>query len=326
VRRLLYSVFSSTWVLVIAGPVILPEQMCFGSDPDPVVLLQGVEEARLQIPPSRLHLQLLYTNSVGPGMQDVEIEFDREKRRYIQNDSKDRQLFNGSNCISFMGSSQVNIRDLGGPDINYLFDPRLLGITTTYMPKGTIEKAVRYRNAKKVELVGPEQVQGKSAWHVRVIDEYDQQDDFWIDPDRDFAVYRSDTAIGSQINSTRSYYDEKIYKWLPSRVETVYRIGPDGPITSGRVITILHAEVPVKLPDSTWTIAGVQPSIGTPVFDVRRNVLMGYWNGTSLSRTPVTPSEVVAAPSKLLMVLLALLLVCPLLIWKFRSPSPRPNG
>ncbi len=294
---------------------------CQAATPDPLTLLKGVEQARLQIPPSRLTVQLIYTNAAGRGTEEHIIEFDGSKRRYSTENAKGCELFNGSNVVSFDGSRSVTICDTDQASADYLFDPRLLGITTTYTWGETVKTAVPCRGIKQLALIGADHINRHSVWHVHLIDSYDQQINLWIDSEHGFKVYRYDFNVIGETNSTLAYYDDQSYPWLPSRVETSYRGGKDGSILAGRSIFILKAKANIKLPKNTWTIAGVRPSIGAAVVDLRMKMRLGYWNGHGLSENPdvepqFNPAKWVTSIRAKWIIILVIMTILPgVIIW-----------
>jgi hypothetical protein len=310
------------WILLVLIAFVHTSK---ADSPDPTVLLQGVVQARLQIPTTHLVAEMVYTNALGSSTEKLIVEFDGNKRRYLNSELKSGDLFDGSQAICFDGQNSVTIRDTSNATANYLFDPRLLGITTTFSWGETIETDVPYQNAKKTELIGAEQINGYAVWHVRVIDSYDQQLNLWIDSNHGFKVYRYDFSIFGETNSTLSYYENPNYSWLPSRVETSYQAGTNGSILSGRTISILKAEKN-KLPETTWTIGGVQPSVGAAVADLRIKQRIGYWDGHGLSQRadleqdfePVKPHKWIVA------VMITIFLAGPsFLLWRFFSSKQK---
>ena len=138
-----------------------------------------------------------------------------------------------------------------------------------------------YQKAKSVTLVGPEQVRGKSTWHVRVVDSNEQQRDFWIEPVAGFPVHRQEFSTNSGIGNCRTEVycgDNSRCSWLPSRVETKY----DNRLN--REVTVSNVEFDVRIPPETWTFAGLDLLIGTPIADLRIHQRIGYWDGAGLSQ------------------------------------------
>src|SRR6266404_1906538 len=128
--------FLPLYLLIMAHPVD-----CWSdTGPDPIILLQGVEGVREQIPPSRLHIRTLYEGSFSGGEPEYMVLFNRELRYFASTngDSPMRMLFDGKDVLRFDGASSVILRNLDTQTPDYLFDPRLLGITTSYGWDATI--------------------------------------------------------------------------------------------------------------------------------------------------------------------------------------------
>jgi hypothetical protein len=219
-------------------------------------------------------------------------------------------LYDGEKVILYDGAGAVTIRDTSNPTSDYLFDPRLLGITTTYTWKGSLAKALPHQTALQSECIGREALPQGSAWHVRMIDVYKQQIDTWIDDSHGFRVYRYDFAIPDlYTNTTVSFYENRDYPWLPSRVET-RSYQPKNGLRSERLITVLKAEANLPAPEKTWTIAGVSPPNGSPVSDLRVKKRMGYWNnGTLTSNPPPAPVPHALTPRTRALVVITFALV-----------------
>jgi len=244
------------------------------------MLLQGVQKARSQIPVSRLQLEMVYSGTTSSQTQQVVVEFDRDKRRYTSKNLGTCNLFDGSKVICFDGNQSVTIRDINKPTAIYLFDPRLLGVTTTYSWRETIANAVPVRDLKQIELIGSEKIAGNLTWHIRLTDSFNQLKDLWIDSENNFKVYRYDFSVIGQTNSTLSYYEDTNYPYLPNRIETHYQTGKE---VSALSISILKPEKNVGLEKDIWTIAGVHPAVGAAVSDLRQMKRIGYWNGHGLN-------------------------------------------
>ena len=197
-------------------------------------------------------------------------------------------MFDGTFFLHFDGKDSATITvPPKWPGVDYLFDPRTLGLSGSYLADETVPSCLGYQNAKSVTLVGLEPVRGKSTWHVRVVDSYEQQLDFWIEPVAGFPVHRGrfSTKEGLNQNQSEVYCGENPrFPWLPSRVETQYYC-QGKPTDATREVTILKAEFDVRIPPETWTLAGLDLPIGAPVSDLRVGRL-GYWNGEGLSQDP----------------------------------------
>ena len=66
----------------------------------------------------------------------------------------------------------------------FLFDPRNMGLTTRYFAHYTLAVCLGYKGCREAKTIGPESIHGIQTWHVRVLDAYGQQLDFWIEPKR----------------------------------------------------------------------------------------------------------------------------------------------
>jgi hypothetical protein len=258
--------------------------------PDPRTLLEGVQAVRLQIPPSRLEMSASIQNSLSTNERLMVVEFDGDRRRFARKGAElqVRSVFNGNEVIHFDGSQSVTIRDIKDSTSDYFFDPRLLGITTTYQWRESVQSVMPISNSM-IELVGREQIGEYMTWHVRIRDAHGQDIELWIDPDNDFRVYRYDLSLPDvKRNTTLSFYSNPQYPWLPSRVESRnYRA--NGQLTLTRVLSIVNAEAGIEFPDSRWSLAGLSLPIGVPVGDLRTKQRLGYWNGIELADNPGPP-------------------------------------
>lgn len=265
--------------------------------PNPVTLLQGVQSVRLQIPPSRLQIRTVYADDWSTNETVMLVEFDGDQRRFakVGGEFELRSAFNGNEVIHFDGGQSVTVRDTSNSTSDYFFDPRLLGITTTYWWSESAGHAFPMDDSK-IEVIGHERISGEMAWHVRITDSYEQRIDLWIDPDNSFRVYRFDFSIeGLKRNEALSFYENPKFTWLPSRVESRnYRA--NGRLVLTRVFTILKAQADVAFSDRTWTLAGLNLPIGVSVTDLRINRRVGYWNGSGLS--PVVSLQEIAKPQR----------------------------
>ena len=177
---------------------------------DPKTLLQGVEGVRLQIPPSRLLVRTLYRDQSGsPPAWNLKIEFDGDHRLVAQTAPKAgyRALFDGSNAIHFDGADSVTVRGAHDQNSDYNFDPRLLGLTTTYRWADSLSKVLPYREASRLEALGEETVAGAACSHVRIHRPKDLNIDLWIDTRHNFRVHRYELRVKGVVRCTAdSFY------------------------------------------------------------------------------------------------------------------------
>lgn len=315
---------------LLAALTASPELRAADETVEPLALLQGVENARLQLPPCRIDLTVEYVSE--PTIHNTHhlgIIFARDRRRFEQSVGKtteSRSIFDGTQALIFSEGS-ATLRDMAQATPDYLFDPRMLGITTTYHWDGGVRSSLGYMNATSVALVGKEVIDGKTTWHVSVLDSYKQKLDFWIEPRVGFPVLRHEFSIGHQRNVTTSQYEGADSRGasavLPRRSKTESFL--DGRLADVRTVTVERVEEGISVEPSTWTLAGLEMPRGTPVSDIRTHQRMGYWDGSALVSEPPWPLRPAAtAPrkynNKLLMInLLVLAIVGVLFLWSRRK-------
>jgi len=276
-------------------------QLPADSRPDPVVLLQGVESSRLQIPASSLEIRYAYRSPTIAAEGAYSVDFDGDRRRFVaksESGLKHGVVYDGTKAIVYNGIlHQAEVRALSNPDTGLFFDPRLLGINSGFFWDYSIESCLPYRNAAKVGLIGQELVGDKPAWHVRLsfVEKPSLKDyliDIWIDASNGFRVYRYDQN-GLQMYST---FENNEYPWLPSRV-VVKEYNNKGDVVTQTECEILHAKANVAIPPATWTLAGLQIPDGTPVLDLVNMKTKGFWYSRhGIVSTPM-PTEVSAVGS-----------------------------
>lgn len=259
---------------------------CGQNTPDPKLLLQGAESVRLQIPPSSLKLKITYSDLVTTNSKVVVADFDGGIRGFdyrVEGATSDAwsAVFDGSRAITYEERlKQVAYRSLASDQNELvLFDLRLLGIISAYAWDETLQVAFPWRTeSAKFELVGREQVGGRSAWHVRYRFGQDIATDLWIDDANGFRVYQKN------FNAVQifSYYENNNYSWLPSRVVSKaysHLIPLENEIPRyTKEVEVLEARTN-NFPKSRWTLAGMKLSPGTDVIDLKLSRSIGRWNG-----------------------------------------------
>lgn len=200
-----------------------------------------------------------------------------------------RTAFDGTQLLHYEGMGGANVGDLarGAPD--YCLDPRIFGITVTHGKTRTISSCLAYRDARSVELVGPERVGGHSTWHVLVHDKRGSQRHFWVEDAEGFRVHRceqiDDFGKLYQHWITQSEYSQPVAA-QPLPVKTVTnRYDRDGRAISVVTFTQVRARYGVSVDPKAWTLAGLELPIGTPVTDTRIHRRIGHWDGEGLSQT-----------------------------------------
>jgi hypothetical protein len=260
----------------------------FADGQEAKTLLNGVQSAREQVPPSRLTLERTYHSElIHNEFVDV-IEFDEELRRYENTctiptrTNYTRAVFDGKEALIYHGA-QVAIYNLSDSDGTCpLYDPRILGIAGALTSDKTIIKCFPYQFSSKLETIGPEDIEGTPTRHVQMTFQNGTLLDWWIDIQNNFRVLRYSEKWPSGSRSVRSWYENPQYHWLPSRI-LAEDFGSNGGITSREEIKTVKAEANIKFPKSTWTLQGFNLPPKTVVTDTRSHTF-GYWmNGRVMS-------------------------------------------
>lgn len=269
------------FLVALVSVGVLITGACAQNDPDPLALLQGVESARLQIPPSSLTLRYIYRDPLVTNETLMVAEFDGELRRFESQgngttNSYWSTVFDGSKAITYEERLQnVEYRSLATPNDLSLFDPRLLGLTHANAWDEALAKILPLKATDgKFELVGRQEINGRLAWHVRfqsVGGRPIDQLDYWIDDLHGFRVYRKDWA-GIQ---TFSYYENDNYPWLPSRVVSK---APE----YEQEVQVIQAKADVRFPQSRWGLAGMKLKPQTVVLNHDPPRIVGVWDGSRM--------------------------------------------
>jgi len=274
--------------------------------PDPTTLVQGVESYRLQTPPSRLHIHIIFKDPTQTCLTDALVEFDGNNRRYeyTWDGSRVRDFFDGSQIALFDGR-EVTLRNIDDATSDLMFDPRLIGLSTAYTWQESLGLNLPYRTASSIKMIGLEQVGDNPAWHVQLITESPAayQVDLWASSDNGFKVYKYETSWTSGHTVTTSYYENTNYPWLPSRVES-QSYNSAGKLRFQYVVSLVEAEPNVELSSNTWSLAGLELPLGTTIDDRRIEKRLGTWNGTGIRAAYVVPTEPPKQTSKLVLLLL----------------------
>jgi len=242
-------------------------------------------------------------------------------------------MFNGldviiSRAINNNGPYEVEIRNLNMQTADCLFDPRIIGISTEYSWEDTIQSCLLLNRVSKVELIGKEKIDNKDTWHIRLTRERDFiVKDFWIDDKNNFRVYQFKECYGNDTNLkcriAKSYYENKEYQWLPSRVEIETYDGIK------RTIQILRTEADVKIPETKWALAGMEIPQNTPIVDQRIPKKIGRWDGNQIIpenepktvvRKPLRSASISGQPAIfLILILLSVVPLTVVVIYNFRK-------
>lgn len=273
-------------VVLVSGS--LSSQVRADEPPDPVELLRGVAKVRNEIRSGRIEMTSKVT--IRPDAQDrissLVMVFDKNRYRceYLKGyEEGARSHFDGELVTQFDGDSSTTIFKADKGSRYYLFDPRVLGAVSYYDVGMTIERQLAYEKAKKVELIGAETKDDTPTWHVRVLDEYGQQLDSWIDARQNGRVLRNEFKLGQANTVTICKYAEDDEKSVfPNSVKTSSYY--DNKLGMTHSIMIEKVQLNVMPSLDTWALAGLKMPVGTPVVDLRIKQRIGYWNGNGLSQ------------------------------------------
>lgn len=201
-----------------------------------------------------------------------------------------RSAYDGVQFMQFAEELGAYVKDpsKGSPD--YVFDPRILGISTQYLMTQTVPIFLAYRDAKTVSLIGAEELDGHRTWHIRVIGKHDQERHFWIEDSVDFKVRKSEAISRYTKATATSRYDEgRTEVGLPNLVE-LREYDPTGALSRVVTITVEKAEYNVAVDPKQWTLAGLGMPLGEMVIDQRIHRVVGHFDGEKL--TPQLPDAI----------------------------------
>jgi thiol-disulfide isomerase/thioredoxin len=174
---------------------------------------------------------------------------------------------------------QTKVDDPKKGSVEFVFDPRILGIAYGPFSTETVSNCLDTGNAGSVQLVGNESVDGKDAWHVRIARNSRFKLDFWIDAHEPRHVLKfvcNTQIVESKYDSSRP--DDP----LPIEVALTSLDGKRKPRYETRYVRqFTQYNIPVD--PASWTLAGLGMQIGTEVVDYRISRRLGYWDGSGLS-------------------------------------------
>jgi RNA polymerase sigma factor (sigma-70 family) len=198
-------------------------------------------------------------------------------------------------------SADAVIDDPNKGSVEFIFDPRCLGLGTFLTVGSTVENCLGHIDAKSVQLLGKELVEGVAAWHVQVKSRHDATLDFWMDVARPTCVLKH--ASGRAVVVSK-YENQTTRNPLPSETTTIE--SRNGTLYYSQRFVQVSAQFDVPVDPASWTLAGLGMKVGSAVVDVRNHRIIGYWNGADLSELPQRTGTPAPSPPNLLE-LLALL-------------------
>ena len=171
--------------------------------------------------------------------------------------------------------SGTTIDDPGKGASQFIFDPRCLGLRTSMSVNRTVESCLGYRDAKSLNLIGQELVEGVPAWHVHLQSKYDESLDFWVavaHPDRLLKHAKGRDVVVSKYEDAAS---------IPTEVTTLEYL--NGSPWGGIRFSRSKAQFNEPVDPSSFTLAGLGMQLGTPVVDIRIHRGIGVWTGVGLA-------------------------------------------
>ncbi len=185
-----------------------------------------------------------------------------------------------------------------GPS-NFLFDPRLLGVSTDLSAKTPFGMYFGYQNCKEATVVGRETIRGVETWHLKVLTSIDSRLEYWIEDRADFRVHRVlwDFQKLPLVRIIESVYDPQAPNDVIPKSMAIQefgaRKGEEPKLTSTITVDVERIEfkTPAKEPG---TIASLDLPTGTRVDDERTDKVVGYWDGTKIVKD--RPTNVASKP------------------------------
>jgi hypothetical protein len=267
------------------------------AEPDPLILLKGVEAERMKYEPIQVNFTKEYVNDDDFGTITISslAETARGMRRFENFSAENPKVFPGSVTI-FKEDEVYAYRRTKGNGVNYydlkeamrradlVYDPRILGLVDLPSANKTVKQGLCYEVYTKQLLVGRETINNTKVWHVHCIQEGLSTADFWIE-EPSFRIHRK------QVEATRlkvvidSKFDSKSVGPFPSEFH-IQRFEDDKQVfdRTVRITKIVHG---TPIPLERFTLASMDLPINTDVVDYRIHKRIGYWDGEKLVEDPV---------------------------------------
>jgi hypothetical protein len=265
-----------------------------------VGMLRAVEGERLNLRSGVVDCECHYRTADRHVVREIRIVWEESRRRFDVKTThggtpeKTKIMFDGDRAVRFDGSHNADIADLPSQGGDLFFDPRELGLTTSYSSSLSLDYAlgfgaVRLQDGGSIRLVGEDVIDGHRVRRVRVVQPNDWQLEFWVELGPVIRLWRTEYRAGLQVNvNTVEYGSGGVGAAFPTRVRTVYRIGEDR--VAEREILVSRSQVNVPVAPKTWTLSGLDLPTGTIVTDGKLQRRMGYWNGAALADNVEMPA------------------------------------
>lgn len=283
-------------IFVVAVGTVFPADT--HKDPRALALLRGVEMKRAKHDNLRVELSLEYADCTQRCSIPCLVEQTGQRRRFEQ--------FAGG-CLKEGEVILVNDRELWGyrrkeyEDLQIYdmersfgvrgdtaFDPRLIGLGDIMMAANeTLRQLLWIDCCDRVKVLGREEVNGISTWHVHATWN-NAISDFWIE-EPSFRVHKCVTLCPGIRVEDISEFDPKDRTFpFPKHVEVTRE---EGKKWRRLEITVKSFEFDKSIPAERFTMKSIGLPVNTMINDYRINRILGYWDGTGISKNPVYSDE-----------------------------------
>ncbi len=227
------------------------------------------------------------TRITGPmaGTRFVEVSTPKE---YLQTSADDQPEKFRSSAVARRADEMSHIPQ------NAKLDLRWLGIyiVRSGALHAAVPTAILSNPARTETTVETVVLDGVECQLVRITMKKGQKVAYWISPSEQYAVKRAEIAstAGGRFWESRIEATGQVHQpsgiWFPTRCK--YRQQIDGQLESEEVVDVRVISLNEKIPDETFTLAGMNLPVGLPVTDSRGvgDPLTMKWDGTQLVPRP----------------------------------------
>lgn len=252
------------------------------------------------------------------------------KAKYFESDT--RSIWNGSELLQYR--SHENTADYVQPirgETEKMYDPRHFGMHQFFLLKQSIDGPLLLIEAPDIvyKLVGLENVEGQSAWHVQVHLPSKKQDyHYWIDNTDQFRLYKM--IVGNTTTVSKFHLSDK--HSIPYEVNVTEKDDQGALRITWKWYNISYTDkIEEKIDIGNITSLGLR--VGCTVNDQRIKKRLGYWNGNGISedlpvaiqtaKEDIAHVEAVKDYWRYFWILIAILLVAAGGFWVRRTYSNR---
>lgn len=198
-------------------------------------------------------------------------------------DAHYRTIYDGKSLMQYDPRMNATLDDPRKGSPEYLFDPRIFGLSDALAPEVTVDDCLGYRGGESVvSLVGKETVGDVAAWHIHVQVLTNWAYDFWIDASHPTHVIHQKAP--NRDGEVFAKYDERHPEDpLPLETYEIAHLGGD-PRPSEYLMTRINTRYNVSVDPKAFTMAGLDMPAGAEIFDRRLSRRIGYWTGNDVSQ------------------------------------------